>query len=36
MAFYNRMRLQEFTKRFGTEEQCRQYQFEQRWLERFV
>lgn len=36
MASNNRMSLQEFTRRFGTEEQCRQYLFEQRWPDGFI
>lgn len=36
MASNKRMSLQEFTRRFGTEEQCRQYLFEQRWPDGFI
>ena len=36
MAANKRMSLQEFIKHFRTEELCRQYLFEQRWLDGFV
>ena len=36
MAADKRMSLQELTKRIGTEEQCRQHLFEQRWPGGFV
>lgn len=36
IAANKRISLQEFIKHFGTEEQCRQYLFEQRWPDGFI